>query len=276
MDEHANKELGVLASATAAIEATRTEITDVKIEISDEACHGKVRLAIPLNDVNHLEDTRIAVEQTRVVEEALQIDVDIQIDIPGTAPPDRSQFADQQTDANTSISSNRETGGENVNRQRTQSSGDAEREDTPGAVNKKTTRPTPTPNDPATNVFGGECDANFTTGDQTDETDPTKNEVRDRKADEKQDRTRYRDPEKLAAVYDEDATFEEMKAELGVDVTAQTVRKYMIKYGIHDPKPRPDRMLESIRASELDLKNSDENEQPNRAEDSDGSDIHEN
>lgn len=49
------------------------------------------------------------------------------------------------------------------------------------------------------------------------------------------DRPAYRDPERLAAVYDEDATFAEMTDELGVDVTPQTVRNYMIDHGIHEP-----------------------------------------
>lgn len=45
----------------------------------------------------------------------------------------------------------------------------------------------------------------------------------------------YKDPERLKAVYDSDKTFEEMRDKLGVDVTPQTVRNYMIEYGIHEP-----------------------------------------
>jgi len=45
----------------------------------------------------------------------------------------------------------------------------------------------------------------------------------------------YRDPEQLAAVYDEYDTFAEMTDALDVDVTPQTVRRYMIKHGIHEP-----------------------------------------
>jgi hypothetical protein len=53
-------------------------------------------------------------------------------------------------------------------------------------------------------------------------------------------RPAYRDPDELRAVYDPERTFPEMTDDLGVDVTAQTVRKYMIEYGIHDPTPQPE------------------------------------
>lgn len=49
----------------------------------------------------------------------------------------------------------------------------------------------------------------------------------------------YRDPDELATVYDPEKTFAEMTEALDVDVTTQTVRKYMIEHGIHDPTPQP-------------------------------------
>lgn len=48
----------------------------------------------------------------------------------------------------------------------------------------------------------------------------------------------HRDPEKLQAVYEAHDTFEAMKEALDTDVTAQTVRRNMIKHGIHDPEAR--------------------------------------
>jgi len=45
----------------------------------------------------------------------------------------------------------------------------------------------------------------------------------------------YKDPEALATVYDEYSTFPEMTEALGVDVTSETVRRYMVEYDIHDP-----------------------------------------
>ena len=54
-------------------------------------------------------------------------------------------------------------------------------------------------------------------------------------ADADTDRPAYRDPERLAAVYSEHDTFAEMTDALDVEVTPQTVRRYMIKHGIHEP-----------------------------------------
>jgi len=45
----------------------------------------------------------------------------------------------------------------------------------------------------------------------------------------------FRDPELLAEVYDSCDTFAEMTDALGMDVTAETVRRYMIDHGIHEP-----------------------------------------
>ena len=58
-----------------------------------------------------------------------------------------------------------------------------------------------------------------TTGGQSDaETDPT-----------------YKNPDALRAVYEQYSSFPKMTEALGVDVTSETVRRHMIKYGIHDP-----------------------------------------
>lgn len=45
----------------------------------------------------------------------------------------------------------------------------------------------------------------------------------------------YKDPERLRAVYDEHDSFPAMREALGVDVSAQTVRRHMIDQGIHEP-----------------------------------------
>lgn len=45
----------------------------------------------------------------------------------------------------------------------------------------------------------------------------------------------YRDPDRLAAVYESEDTFPEMRDALDADVSAQTVRRHMIRHGIHDP-----------------------------------------
>jgi hypothetical protein len=47
-------------------------------------------------------------------------------------------------------------------------------------------------------------------------------------------------------VYDPEATFPEMTDALGVDVTPQTVRKYMIEHGIHEPQSRASDTLANV------------------------------
>lgn len=45
----------------------------------------------------------------------------------------------------------------------------------------------------------------------------------------------FRDPELLEEVYSSCETFAEMTDAIGMDVTAETVRRYMIDHGIHEP-----------------------------------------
>lgn len=52
------------------------------------------------------------------------------------------------------------------------------------------------------------------------------------------DEPAYRDPERLREVYNTHDTFSEMTDALDVDVTAQTVRRYMIENEIHKPASR--------------------------------------
>lgn len=46
----------------------------------------------------------------------------------------------------------------------------------------------------------------------------------------------YKDPDRLAAVYEEHESFPELREALGGDVSAQTVRRHMIDHGIHVPE----------------------------------------
>ncbi len=45
----------------------------------------------------------------------------------------------------------------------------------------------------------------------------------------------YKDPDALESVYETYDSFTEMTEALGVDVTSETVRRYMIQFDIHDP-----------------------------------------
>ncbi|UHQ96157.1 hypothetical protein [Natrinema halophilum] len=50
----------------------------------------------------------------------------------------------------------------------------------------------------------------------------------------------YKDPDVLETVYEQYDSFPKMTDALGVDVTSETVRRYMVKYGIHDPDESAD------------------------------------
>ena len=52
---------------------------------------------------------------------------------------------------------------------------------------------------------------------------------------------RYKDPQALAEAYEAYETFEEMTEALDVEVSPSTVRRHMIKHGIHEPEEIPDR-----------------------------------
>ncbi|WP_137285787.1 hypothetical protein [Halorussus salinisoli] len=72
-------------------------------------------------------------------------------------------------------------------------------------------------------------------GTQQDETTPDQRERTDEDPGSDAENPPYRDPERLQEVYEEYDTFDEMTDALDVDVTSQTVRRYMIKHDIHTP-----------------------------------------
>lgn len=55
----------------------------------------------------------------------------------------------------------------------------------------------------------------------------------------------HRDPEALRTVYKKYNTFSEMTKALGADVTPETVRRNMVKHGIHDPDDSPRSTVQS-------------------------------
>jgi len=71
--------------------------------------------------------------------------------------------------------------------------------------------------------------ASLPTGDGGEDTADTDERERNR------DRPPFEDPELLARVYEDNDTFAEMVDALGMDVTPETVRRYMIDHGIHQP-----------------------------------------
>lgn len=250
-EDGGGKQLGTLASITAAIEATRTEIKSIGIQTGTDTYEARVRLAIPLDRVTSLDRARINADDAAFVGDDLQFELTIEIDgVDQTdlgAPRAVSEALTETEgppDSTTEVADGTETGAHSTTQP---GDGESRNDDTEGTETPPTVE--------AESDSGTEPDTQ-----NTSDTD-THGELPE-----------YQDPERLAAVYDEDATFEEMRRKLDVDVTAQTVRKYMIKHGIHEPEPRPDRLLETIRASELELMNSDEDRRASQTDDATDSD----
>lgn len=256
------KQPGILASITAAIEAAQTEIRHVQIQTAAETYEAQVRLAIPLQDVSDLNRARIATDQVEFADDAVQFDLTIAID--GSRQPEsRASESDLGDQAETRSDPNdgRDHADQGVRLPSAAQLDDSEsdaagNDESKGDDSKRGDTGMPPVAEPWSEQAGSDLNNEAVNDGNGSEEIPD-----------------YQDPEQLAAVYDDGATFDEMRRELGVDVTAQTVRKYMIKHGIHEPKPRPDRLLEAIRASELELMNSEEISRPSGSDESIDSDA---
>ncbi|MDB2262050.1 hypothetical protein PM035_14560 [Halorubrum ezzemoulense] len=245
-DSAGERRLGNLASITAAIEATSTKIRSVEIQSGSELYEARVQVAIPLNRVSGLDRARMKSDRAEFVDNELRLELVMEIrsrdrpsvetaqSTPKQSQPentrDNSEEIRDQSDPQLQQPAQR-TGSRSEEKQ----SGETETAPVGDATSEPTTEP----------------------DDQTSSSTESQGEI-----------PKYQDPEQLAAVYDEDTTFEEMRQALDVEVTAQTVRKYMIKHGIHEPEPRPDRLLETIRAAELELMNSEEGRRPRQVDSS--------
>lgn len=96
-------------------------------------------------------------------------------------------------------------------------------------------------------------------------TDPKTDSESDEQRSEEKDSTSddlpaHRDPACLSEVYDPDATFEEMTEALDASVTPQTVRKNMIRHGIHQPQSYATTTSETGSLGESDGISSEESE----------------
>jgi len=86
------------------------------------------------------------------------------------------------------------------------------------------------PTDPKTNGETGSI--------EEEQTEKTRSANQEQSRDASKNKPAYKDPNRLREVYENHDTFNEMTAALDVEVTPQTVRRYMIKHGIHEPASR--------------------------------------
>jgi len=245
-DSAGERRLGNLASITAAIEATSTKIRSVEIQSGSELYEARVQVAIPLNRVNGLDRARMKSDRAEFVDNELRLELVMEISSRDRPSVETAQSTPKQSQPENTRENSEEIRDQSDPQlqqpaQRTESRSEEKQsgETETAPVGDATSEPTTEPDD------------------QTSSSTESQGEI-----------PKYQDPEQLAAVYDEDTTFEEMRQALDVEVTAQTVRKYMIKHGIHEPEPRPDRLLETIRAAELELMNSEEGRRPRQVDSS--------
>lgn len=81
----------------------------------------------------------------------------------------------------------------------------------------------------------------------------------------------HRDPEALQQVYETYDTFEAMREALDTDVTANTVRRNMVKHGIHDPDTRSNQASSTPSPTEQHSSEQDQEPRPEEARDSQAS-----
>lgn len=93
--------------------------------------------------------------------------------------------------------------------------------------------------EPRENIHSAATNETSAEGEEAENTqtdsESSPNTARETENEKQAARPAYRDPAQLEAVYETHKTFQEMTDALEVDVTPQTVRRYMIKHGIHTP-----------------------------------------
>ncbi|EMA58394.1 hypothetical protein [Halorubrum lipolyticum] len=253
--------LAALAGLAASIEAAGNEIEDLDVTFENEATSGSARVTVPLVRGDTPSGVRIDAERVAIADGSLRIDVDLRTEPPdaaASATGDASATGPSATDPSATGSSTADTAEPPVTDGPEETT---ERPEDTGDESSDATRDSPPPTTRSDD--GAEADAGV-------DDDPTAARsdgagvmaVQSGSADgpgsadapsaDVDSRPAYRDPDRLEAVYDPDATFAEMTEELGVDVTPQTVRKYMVEHGVHEPKPRTDRLLEDAAVDSLD------------------------
>lgn len=251
MPQTLSEGLDALARLAASIEAAGNGIEDLDVTFENGTTSGSACVTVPLVRGDTPSGVRIDPEQVTIADGRLRIDVDLRVD-----PTDDAASAagdSSATDPPATGSSTADTTGAPVTDGREET---AERPESTGGESGDATRDGP----PTTGSDdGAEADADAGVDD-----DPTAARSDgagvmdvhggsgDGPSPDVDTQPAYRTPDRLEAVYDPDATFAEMTEELGVDVTPQTVRKYMVEYGVHEPKPRKDRLLEDTAVDSVD------------------------
>lgn len=222
MGQTPSDRLDTVAAVAAAIEAAGNEITDLRAAVDNDTGRGTVHVSLPMATMDAEPSYQIDLVTATLADGTLQLELDIITDPSETTTNETASPADStlhSTDENSATQ-------------------------TIAADQPPIAEHTLAEDD---STSPSEATAESTRDAATADSDESVDD----------DHPPYRDPDRLAAVYDPDATFAEMTDALGVDVTPQTVRRYMIEHDIHDPTSRASDTLAATDGDDLEVTNTE-------------------
>ncbi|TKX56675.1 hypothetical protein EXE44_13690 [Halorubrum sp. SS7] len=229
MGQTPSDRLETVADVAAAIEAAGNEITDLRVTVDDDGGHGTAQVSVPIIE----EDVDTACEfdlaAATLTDSTLQIELDVGTETLETTRDETTPPAAATTETPDGDGADSPAGAEQSTAcgETSSAASDSSRPDnTDASAGSTDDEPAPAEHDSTQSEAEGAADSAHSEA------------AADSDASVDADCPAYRDPDKLTAVYDPEATFPEMTDALGVDVTPQTVRKYMIEHGIHEPTSR--------------------------------------
>ena len=222
--------LETVADVAAAIEAAGNEITDLRVAVDDDCGHGTAQVSIPVVDDRGESSCEFDLVDAALDDGTLRVELDVATETPETASDEPAPAAAGATETPDEDGAVRLGGDER-----------SASVDEDSSTKRDAARSAAADSAAESAAGGGTAAEPDSSGAETAE-EAVESAPGDAEADSDAPATEglpaYRDPGRLAAVYDPEATFSEMTDALGVDVTPQTVRKYMIEHGIHEPASR--------------------------------------
>ncbi|TKX85770.1 hypothetical protein EXE43_11900 [Halorubrum sp. SS5] len=227
MGQTPSDRLDAVADVAAAIEAAGNEITDLRVTVDGDSGRGTAQVTLPIVAEHEESPCEFDLVTATLADGTLRVELAVATETPAATSDDPAAPAAETPDEGDAV---RPGGGDQSTPLDADSSGERETRESPAADSP------------------GESTAHENSSSECGPPDPGATEraaestsseaVADSDAPASDGPPAYRDPDQLAAVYDAEATFPEMTDALGVEVTPQTVRKYMIEHGIHEPASR--------------------------------------
>jgi hypothetical protein len=234
MGQTPSDRLETVADVAAAIEAAGNEINDLRVTVDDDGGHGTAQVSLPIIEEGVDTACEFDLVGATLTDRTLQIELDVGTETLETTHDETAPPAAATTETPDEDGAGHPAGadGSTPNGEASSADSDSTRSEVANSSAGSTDdEPVPAEHD-------------STQSEAEDAAEPAHDEAAaDSDASVDDDRPAYRDPAKLAAVYDPEATFPEMTDALGVDVTPQTVRKYMVEHGIHEPTSRTSETL---------------------------------